>query len=85
MKAWDILGWTADAAVYCDDCAEKRYGPAYDDDGEELDRTNHEGNEVHPIFASDECRAEGEYCDDCNCEVVEPCEEEQDEDKEQRA
>ncbi len=68
MKAWDILGYTADADIYCPDCAERRYGP--DREG----RLDREGNEVRPIFASDssEWSESGAYCGDCGRELVEP-------------
>ena len=43
-----VVGFTADAAVYCSDCAEKRYGP---DAPARLDR---EGNRVHAVFSDSE-------------------------------
>lgn len=48
MKAWDIIAYTADADIYCPECAERLYP------GCEGTADDHEGNEVHPVFASDE-------------------------------
>ena len=48
MKAWDIIGYTADADIWCPACAERVYGPLTDES------EDHEGNPVHPIFAIDE-------------------------------
>ena len=46
MKSWTVIGFTADADIWCKDCAEEEYGP---DDV----RSDREGNLVNPIFASD--------------------------------
>jgi hypothetical protein len=66
MKAWDIIGWTADADTYCDYCADVRYGPDTDE------RTDSEGNDVHPIFADSEWDSDYDplvgadlYCSGC--------------------
>lgn len=64
MNAADIVGYTADADTYCVDCARERY-PA------EIDS---EGNDVHPIFASDEWDR-AVHCADCGEEIVEGPEE----------
>lgn len=72
MNATDIIGWTYDADIHCNDCALARFGAAvtlYPWDGRAKDS---EGNEPHPIFASDECGETGEYCGDCGREVSEP-------------
>ena len=53
----DIVGWTADAEVWCDYCAWEAYGPEHDE------RKDRAGNDVHPIFAWDECN--DEVCGDC--------------------
>jgi hypothetical protein len=37
-----------------------------------------EGNQVHPMFVSDEHDSSGEYCGDCGSEIWEPCEEDSD-------
>jgi hypothetical protein len=42
QKAWDIVGYTYHASAYCVDC------------GEKLPEIDPEGNDKHPIFASDE-------------------------------
>ena len=75
MKAWDILGYTYDADVHCEKCAEKRFGKRLFDDKHPPEDS--EGNEVHPIFASDEMDPAGEVCCDCGDVVVEPAEEEE--------
>jgi hypothetical protein len=43
-----VIGFTADAAVYCPECAVKRYGP------DRKERRDNEGNLVRPVFADDE-------------------------------
>ena len=65
MKAWEIVGYTADADIWCGECAERVYGPDKDDDS----RTDSEGNPVHPLFASDEW--ESEACGCCGCRLDE--------------
>jgi hypothetical protein len=61
MKAWEIVGYTYEAGIHCTDCAEKRFTAATlkADTAEDS-----EGNEVHPIFVSDE-GWEDETCSDC--------------------
>lgn len=46
-KAWEIVGYTADADVWCVSCAESAYGP------DSYGREDVEGNLVHAIFVSD--------------------------------
>ena len=60
-KAWEIVGYTADADVWCAACAEEQYGP---DSGDRKDR---EGNDVHPLFVSDDYG--GESCNSCEGEI----------------
>lgn len=48
MRAWQILGFTADGDSYCTGCAERVYGP------DRAERRDREGNPVHPVFAEDE-------------------------------
>jgi len=55
----DIIGWTADAAIYCPEDAEHIYGVTRDHDA-----VDSEGNDVHPIFATDEIEP-GEVCTIC--------------------
>lgn len=70
MKAWEIIGWTYEADVHCNTCTRERFGP----DIETLVPApeDSEGNEIHPIFASDETDPAGEYCGDCGTEIAEP-------------
>jgi hypothetical protein len=63
-----IVGYTYDAGVHCDACAAERFGRCqcehHDVHGEDS-----EGNDVEPIFATDE--AAGELtCDDCGSELM---------------
>lgn len=95
MKGFDVIAYTADADIWCPDCAEKAYGigalgicpecrsftstPRH---GEFVCRCgwtgsgkrflDNEGNEVHPIFASNEHDPAGEHCGVCGREVWEP-------------
>lgn len=59
MKYHEVVGYTADADVWCPDCL------PYDTDGRDS-----EGNDVHPIFAGDE-KADEEYCNACRCKLIE--------------
>lgn len=59
MKAWDVVGYTADVDVWCPDCL------PFDAEGEDS-----EGNPVHPIFAVDE-GAEVETCNVCRAKLME--------------
>lgn len=67
MQAWTIVGYTADASVWCTLCGEAKY-PGCDGDADVYDG---EGNAVHVIFASDEgweedtCAWCGEKLKDC--------------------
>lgn len=40
-KAWEIVGWTYHAEVYCEEC------------GQTLPEIDPEGNERNPVFASE--------------------------------
>lgn len=78
MKAWEIIAWTYEADIHCPDCARKRFGDAIDN-GSDADHdgpppTDNEGNEVHPMFASDETDPQGETCGTCGAEISEPAE-----------
>jgi hypothetical protein len=57
MKYYDIIGYTADAAVWCHACLK---GAGYEPDG-----YDHEGNDVHPIFAGMD-NADEEACEHCH-------------------
>lgn len=65
MKAWEIVAYAYDASLHCRECALKHFGK--NPDG----LLDSEGNEVHPIFASDELDPFGnlmyqsESCVDC--------------------
>ena len=48
MKAWEVIGYTADADIWCPTCAQEAYSPL------STDTEDHEGNLVHPIFAVEE-------------------------------
>lgn len=60
-KAWEVVGYTADADVWCCLCAYRFYGKA---EG----REDSEGNPVHPIFSSDVCH-KGDVCSHCEEEL----------------
>jgi hypothetical protein len=64
MKAWDIVAWTYDADMHCPTCAERRFGAAKLAD-DELPPIDSEGNEIQPVFSSDEPGDCGDYCGDC--------------------
>jgi len=58
MKAWEVIAYTYEASIHCEQCALERF-PS----GEGTDR---EGNDIHPVFASDEFGPnEIVGCDDC--------------------
>lgn len=69
MKAWDILGYAYDADLHCEPCTRLRFPSA---DSEFSDVEDSEGNEIHPLFASDGQSPDGEYCGDCGREICEP-------------
>ena len=56
-----MVGFTADADIYCPMCAAQRYGP------DTPERRDHEGNGVHAVFSDSEwdtpqhCRACGRF------------------------
>ena len=79
MQHWDIVGWAYEADTHCEDCARERFGRKLDDDMTPPEDS--EGNEVHPMFAGDAHDPSGEYCGDCGAEIVEPAE---DDDQDQR-
>jgi hypothetical protein len=77
MKAWDIVGFTYDADVHCVECTAARFGAKLEDANDPP--VDSEGNELHPIFASDEGSPEGEVCADCGAEITEPYDDADDE------
>jgi hypothetical protein len=62
MKSWTIIGFTANADIWCPPCADATFGP------DAADRIDGEGNTVNPIFASDEIEP-GEACNQCQEEI----------------
>jgi hypothetical protein len=52
-KSYEIVGWTYEAAVHCNDCAAVRFGTSQDkhtDSGRSLQGVDGEGNDIHPLF-----------------------------------
>ena len=69
MNATDIIGYSADADIYCALCAVRRYVLISYSVGDSstipivpVKTTGHEGNEVHPIFGD----AESDYPESCS-------------------
>ena len=61
----NIIAYTYEADIHCPSCAELRF------DREELAHglaTDHEGNEVHPVFSTDEIQ-EDTVCGDCGAKI----------------
>ena len=48
MKAWEVIGYTADADIWCPQCAWEVYGALT------RDTKDHEGNPICSIFACEE-------------------------------
>lgn len=69
MHATDVIGYAFDADIHCEACTRARFPDA---DAEFSDVTDSEGNEIHPLFASDDHDDNGEYCGDCHAELWEP-------------
>ena len=63
MKSYDVLGYTADADVYCPTCADRRYGPQPEVLTAE-EWQDDEGNEIGVIFADSEWDSP-QHCSDC--------------------
>jgi polyferredoxin len=57
MKAWDIVAYTYDAGIHCPDCARA-------DGMAKKGAIDSEGNDVHPVFASDYTDSD-QCCEDC--------------------
>ena len=71
MKAWKVVAYTYDADVHCVECAGDRFyvirSGQVERDEVDLPEDS-EGNEVHPVFAS---QVEGSMmCGDCEREVL---------------
>jgi len=74
-----IIGYAYMAALHCPDCAQlsadvgilERRPPlrtGTDAHGLAYDLVDREGNEVHPVFDTDEPDA-GDWCDDCGADL----------------
>lgn len=57
----DVIGYTADADTWCEDCIEKNYPGSTADDSTVEDS---EGNEIRPMFDDDESD-HPDHCHDC--------------------
>jgi len=68
MKSFDIIAYSADADIYCPDCAETLY-PSCEIDDPDNRAEDGEGNEVHPIFAGDMEFESGIACCECGVEI----------------
>jgi len=59
----NIIGYSYEAALHCVDCARERFpllpNVAFD----------REGNQVRPVFSTDEPGDSGDYCDDCHVDL----------------
>lgn len=67
MKAYDIIAYTYDADIHCEACADKQFGKKLYN--EKNPPTDSEGNEVHPVFASDEI-TDDTCCGTCHCIIL---------------
>ena len=76
-----IIAYTFNAAAHCPTCTSDHAATGTltrkpplrcetDEHGIALDLVDHEGNDVHPVFSTDEC-IDGIVCDTCGL-VVEP-------------
>jgi len=66
-KPFEIVGYTYEADLHCNDCAIARFGPVVERvEGPSLQGVDNEGNEIHPIFLDqlDEFDYEP-HCGDC--------------------
>jgi hypothetical protein len=75
MHATDVIAYTYDADYHCIDCTERQHPGSTDwrrEDFDPADYEDSEGNEVHPLFASDEWWEPSEdacqvlACSDCH-------------------
>ena len=52
-KSFEIVGWTYEADVHCNDCATSRFGTdqdTYTGSGRSLEGVDNEGNNINPLF-----------------------------------
>lgn len=61
-KVWEVIGFTYEADYHCVPCTQKRFGR-----GPSVSLDN-EGNEVYPIFVSDELDQDTR-CGDCGAVI----------------
>ncbi len=66
MKAYDVVGYSYEADLHCEDCTYDRFGG--DIYNEESPPEDSEGNEISPIFAQDV--EDGDCCGDCGEELL---------------
>lgn len=64
-----VIAYAYEADIHCADCAAKRFPTGHG--------TDREGNEIHPVFDTDEQDASGVYCGDCGDEISEPYDEQE--------
>lgn len=65
-KSYEIVGWSADADLWCNDCAHRAYGVSPDSAAVERDS---EGNEVSPVFL-DQASSQ-DTCGQCHVVLME--------------
>jgi hypothetical protein len=77
MNATDVIGYSADADIYCPACAALIYDRVIDgvlrtvaDEREAFTALDFEGNAVHPIFGSDELEPD-DACARCHERLIE--------------
>jgi hypothetical protein len=78
LRATEVVGYTADADIYCPACAALVYDRTVDgvlrtvaDPREAFQALDFEDNVVHPIFGSDDLDAGHNECARCQGELVE--------------
>jgi hypothetical protein len=61
VKSYTVIGYAADADIWCEACL---LAAGYKTDGQDQ-----EGNDVHPLFAGDE-NADEEHCGSCGGKLL---------------
>jgi quinol monooxygenase YgiN len=65
VKPWDVIGYAADADVFCEDCTRAYYGALPQNTGKDIeDWRDEEGNNIAPVFEDDESDSPT-HCGDC--------------------
>lgn len=72
MNATTIVGYAADAAVYCPSCIADRYFGRATAADLPADVNDSEGNPITPIFAAESAEAPGNHCDSCGEFIDQP-------------